>query len=158
MEPDQILQDILRQARQLGIPVSDRVAPHIVLNKRAKKRYGRCMLQNGVYTIEISAFIPPEDLLVLHETIAHEVLHTCPGCMNHGPLWKSYAAQMAARYGYRIERTAKEPLVREDPPEARYLLECTACGMQYPRQKMSRSVRYAACYRCRCGGRLRRLR
>lgn len=157
MHPDQILADVLRQAKAAGVPVSDKIDPHVVLNTRAKKRYGRCVLQNGRYQIEISAFIPQNDLRLLHEVIAHEVLHTCPGCMNHGARWKLYAKVLCDRYGYTIGRTAKEPLVQESAPKARYMLECTACGAQIPRQKMSRAVEHPALYRCKCGGKLRRV-
>lgn len=158
MELNRILADVIRQAKTIGIPVSDRIAPDVIINTRAKKRYGRCVLQNGIYTIEVSAYIPREDLLRLHEVIAHEVLHTCPGCMNHGARWKVYAEKMQAQYGYSIQRTAKEPLVPENPPEARYVLVCTACGMRIPRQKKSRAVEHPELYRCKCGGMLRRLR
>ena len=152
MELNAILSDVIRQAKMIGIPVSDKIAPDVVINTRAKKRYGRCVLQNGVYTIEVSAYIPKENLVRLHEVIAHEVLHTCPGCMNHGARWKSYAEKMRARYCYSIQRTAKEPLVSDDPSPARYLLVCTKCGMQFPRRKKSRAVEHPELYRCKCGG------
>ena len=106
-----ILQDVLRQAKEIGIPVSDKIDPTVILNTRAKKRYGRCILQNGTYTIEISAYLVDAGLRTIHEVIVHEVLHTCPGCMNHGPLWKQYASMMTKRYGYTVERTAKTPLI-----------------------------------------------
>ncbi|MBP3705581.1 MAG: SprT-like domain-containing protein [Clostridia bacterium] len=156
MDFDAILQDVIRQARMLDIPVPVNIEPHVVLNTRAKKRYGRCIYQQGKYTVELSAYLFDASPLTVHEVIAHEVLHACPGCMNHGALWKAYAARMGARYGYKIERTAKEPLVREEAPKARYILECVSCGMQIPRQKMSRAVEHPELYRCKCGGKLRR--
>lgn len=157
MDFDAILQDVVRQAKMIDVPVSDKIEPHVVLNTRAKKRYGRCIGRGGLYTIELSAYLKDASTHLVHEVIAHEVLHTCPGCMNHGALWKKYAAQMSAHYGYTIMRTAKEPLVPQEAPKARYVLECLSCGMQIPRQKKSRAVEHPELYRCKCGGKLRRL-
>ena len=113
MDFNAILADVVRQAKMIGIPVSNRIHPRVELNTRAKKRYGRCIYKDGNYTIELSAYLSGVSLLLVHEVIAHEVLHTCPGCMNHGSLWKRYAELMGERYGYQISRTAKEPLVPE---------------------------------------------
>ena len=157
MDFDVILQDVIRQAEVLGIPVAKNIQPHVVLNSRAKKRYGRCILKDNVYTIELSAFLLDARLQTAYEVMAHEVLHTCPNCMNHGALWKAYAAKMGERYGYSISRTAKEPLVREAAPKAKYILECSVCKRQFPRQKLSRAVEHPELYRCKCGGKLRRI-
>ena len=156
MDLDAVLQDVLRQAAGIGIPVAKNIAPHVVLNSRAKKRYGRCILKNNVYTIELSAFLVDAKPQLIYEVMAHEVLHTCPGCMNHGVLWKAHAAKMGERYGYSISRTMKTPLALEAAPKAKYILECTVCRRQYPRQKMSRAVEHPELYRCQCGGTLRR--
>ena len=158
MNINNILQDVLRQAKEIGIPVSDKIDPTVILNTRAKKRYGRCILQNGTYTIEISAYLVDAGLRTIHEVVVHEVLHTCPGCMNHGPLWKQYASMMTKRYGYTVERTAKTPLITEKPAEARYILQCSNCGIQIRRMKKSSVVEHPERYRCTCGGRLIRLR
>lgn len=158
MNFDAVLQTVILQAKAAGIPVSDRIHPQITINTRAKKRYGRCIYKDGRYTIELSAHLQNADNHLVHTVMAHEVLHTCPGCMNHGEDWKYYAAVMGKQYGYAIERAAKEPLIQEKPVEARYLLECTACGMQIVRCRKSRVVEYPHLYRCKCGGKLRRLR
>ena len=57
------------------------------------------------------------------QTLAHEVLHTCPGCRNHGALWKEYAARMNGAYGYAISRTGTcEALGVADVRPVRYRL------------------------------------
>lgn len=158
MDFDAMLRAVLEQVRTAGIPAAARIDPHVRLNTRAKKRYGRCICKNGRYEIELSAHLVHADSSFVYTVLAHEVLHTCPGCMNHGPLWKQYAARMRERYGYLIARTAQYALVPEAPREAPYLLQCAACGTLFPRQRMSRSVRESGRYRCRCGGKLLRLR
>lgn len=39
------------------------------------------------------------------QVLAHEILHTCRGCANHGLRWKDYAQRMNELYGYGVERT-----------------------------------------------------
>ena len=158
MNFDELLQSVLQEARAAGIPVSSHIAPHVERNTRAKKRYGRCIKKRDGYQIELSAYLEQADSAFVRTVLAHEVMHTCPGCMNHGASWKRYAAKMRDRYGYEITRTSGYPLLPEkEPPAARYMLQCTACGTKFPRQKLSRLVQEPSRYRCRCGGRLIRL-
>ena len=106
MDFDAALQHVLEQVRAAGIPASAQIDPQVRVNTRAKKRYGRCIFRDGRYEIELSARLQAADSSVVHTVLAHEVLHTCPGCMNHGARWKQYAAKMGERYGYSIQRTA----------------------------------------------------
>lgn len=157
-----LLQQVIGQARALGIPVSARIQPQVRLNSRAKKRFGCCIGGPGQgYTIELSAALPAAGRAVCLQTLAHEVLHTCPGCQNHGPAWKAYAARMGAAYGYAIHRTDKPEalgvqLPAAAPPRRRWCVTCTACGRRFYRQKSCPVVRTPARYRCAaCGGSLR---
>ena len=91
------------------------------------------------------------------QTLAHEVLHTCPGCRNHGALWKEYAARMNGAYGYAISRTGTcEALGVADVRPVRYRLVCERCGQEFCRSRRSPLVDHPERYRCRCGGVLRR--
>lgn len=158
MNFDEMLKSVTAEARALGIPVADTIRPQVQRNTRAKKRFGRCIHTAGTYTVEISAYLENADETFVRTVLAHEVLHTCPGCMNHGAAWKRYAALMRQQYGYAIARTASNTLLPEtEPPAARYVLQCTACGAVFPRQKKSRLVQYPNRYRCKCGGKLTRL-
>ena len=57
------------------------------------------------YTIEINSILLNEEVpeWALYETILHELLHTLPGCMNHGSKWRKYAAIVNRRLGYNIK-------------------------------------------------------
>ena len=91
------------------------------------------------------------------QTLAHEVLHTCPGCRNHGALWKEYAARMNGAYGYAISRTGTcEALGVGDVRPVRPRLLCNRCGRVFCRGRRSPLVDHPERYRCRCGGVLRR--
>ena len=141
----------------LGIPLSKDIDPQPVVNTRAQRRLGCCVHREGRYTIQVSQSVldnPP----LLRATLAHELLHTCPGCRNHGERWKSYAQRMNQAYGYQIRRTsACEELQVPDVKPVRHLLVCQSCGREFPRATASVLVRHPERYRCRCGGTLRRL-
>ena len=94
------------------------------------------------------------------QTLAHELIHTCPGCQNHGPLFQQYAAVMNRQYGYQIQRTnTPEELGLSTPlSTAKYLLQCRQCGRKFARERLSAAVRHPDNYHCPCGGRLQRIR
>lgn len=79
----------------------------ITINRRAKKRWGQCRLIDGKYYINISEVLLREENSIrgLEETIIHELIHTCEGCMNHGPVWKAYVEIVNKAFGYNIKRT-----------------------------------------------------
>ncbi len=100
------LKEVIKQAQDIGIPVPADICEQVDINPRPKKRYGCCRLKKGVYHIEVSEFILNCDPDKIRGVIAHEVLHTCRGCYNHGDMWKRYAAMMNSAYGYNIKRTS----------------------------------------------------
>ena len=155
-EIDNLLARVTAQARAVSIPVSEHIRPQVRLNRRAKTRFGCCVRQGGTYTIELSARLAregSEDAIL--QVLAHEVLHTCYGCSNHGARWKGYAQRMNAAYGYHISRTDKfEDLGLEDDRPVRYWVVCTKCGRRIPRMKRSPLTDHPERYRCQCGGTL----
>lgn len=156
-EFDALLARAVEQARALGIPVSARISPRVAVNRRAVTRFGCCIRRGGEYVIELSERLLEAEERACMQTLAHEVLHTCPGCRNHGPRWKAYAAQMNAAYGYAISRTGTcQQLGVEDTRTIRHLVVCTRCGRQFPRTRLSPLVAHPERYRCTCGGSLRR--
>lgn len=90
----------------LGIPYAEIPKERWTVNTRAKSRLGQARKRNGEYSINISADILHDKypLEFLKNTVIHELLHTCKGCMNHGEKWKAYAEKVNAKYGYNIER------------------------------------------------------
>lgn len=155
---DALLQEVIAQARALGIPVSRSILPHVQINRRATGRFGACFLkkETGFFQIELSDVMLAAPKEICCETLAHEVLHTCYGCMNHKERWRHYAERMNSAYGYRISRTgkAKEMGVREKSAP-RYWLVCTKCGREVTRERRSKLVMHPEAYRCKCGGRLK---
>ncbi len=156
---DNMLADACVQLLALGVPVSPHIRQGVEVNTRVQRRLGCCIFQEGAYTIQVSSRIL-DDLPLLWETLLHELLHTCPGCGNHGEKWKAHAQKVNQALGTRIQRTVKldgapQPLRRE---EDKYLLRCEDCGKEIRRMRMSKVVKAPWRYRCLCGGKLKRVR
>ena len=128
------------------------------LNRRAQSRLGLCKKQGGRYTVEISSKLLDERTSVqtLIETILHEQLHTCYGCMKHTGRWKLLAQRVNDAFGFSVARTADEDSIPEDMlPKPKYIVRCRGCGLELPRQKLSPLVKHPERYRCaKCGGKL----
>lgn len=159
-ELNALLQEMIQRLRGLKIPVSERIQPEVTINRRAKKRLGCCFCgKDGVYRIEVSASLlsDPEKLRM---TLAHELLHTCYGCMNHGKRWKSYALRVKDSLGISVSRLMPLKEEEQSPEEVllRYVVECQSCKKRYPRQRLSNLIKHPERYRCgKCGGKLKRL-
>ena len=152
-EADRLLALVLAQAKAAGIPVSRQILPTVLINTRARTRFGCCRRLPEGFRIELSAFLLDGDESVIRQTLAHEVLHTCPGCSNHGPVWQRWADLMNRTCGYRIRRTdSPEALGLADTRPVRWLVVCSSCGKEIPRMKRSPLVTHPERYRCRCGG------
>ena len=71
---------------------------NVLVNSRAS-RWGRCTKRGSFYTIELSVELLRDDVSdsATMDTVVHEVLHTCEGCMNHKALWKTFGITRAQR-------------------------------------------------------------
>lgn len=97
-----------------------------------------CMKRQGRFIIELSERLLLSEEIACRQTLAHEVLHTCPNCQNHQACWRTYAMAMNDHFGYSIRRTQSgEELGVEPFGMPRYLLECQQCGAQLRRMRRS---------------------
>ena len=145
-----------------GIPIGK--IREVQVNGRAR-RWGRCTKRpDGTYVIQINACLLMDDVddMGLMDTLVHEVLHTCDGCMNHGPLWKHYADIMNRKYGYNIKRlnsASEKGLESVRLSRAKYIIRCLDCGEVYTYEREGRAVKLIKRYgfnsgcSCRCGSR-----
>ena len=150
---------------KIGIPISKDICPEIRFAK-ATSWYGMCeprRYHNGrMYKFRIcfSEYHLASDEKSVRNTIIHELLHTCPDCLNHGPKWQKYAAVVNAKMSYDIKRcggdkeSAAESLAkgREEKYGMGHLLECKKCGAQWKRTRHSNFTLHPERYTCRCGG------
>lgn len=177
-ELDGKLKFVIGQARELNIPVPYNISENVRVNPRPKRRFGCCRRNGDSFIVEVSGFIMECDESKIRNVLAHEILHTCPGCHDHGKIWKRYADAMNYTYGYHIKRTSSfDEMGLDDPAEpaesadgvhgsgsaatahrrsssVKYIITCRKCGREYPRKRRSKVVREIGRYRCSCGGRL----
>lgn len=161
-EIEKCLQEVIKECHHLNIPISKQIDPKIRINKRAKSRFAACMkdkrFQDPVFVIEIGNALLEIDEKKVGSILAHEVLHTCYGCNNHGRVWKAYAYKMNRTYGYQIKTTASyEELGLAKPDKTiryRYVIVCKKCSKKFYRQKRSKLITNLSQYRCQCGGKL----
>ena len=147
----------------------------VAVNTRAKKRWGQCKCNYiGFYggkpqydfTINISSVLLDERVPIesLQNTIIHEILHTCPGCQNHGAEWKRRAAKVKHNLGYDIKRCSgfsemgiTDEMQKEYRPY-KYMVQCKKCGRVVGRQKMCHMIKHPESWRCGvCSGEFERI-
>ena len=164
---DQLLQQVIAEAKALRIPLGT-IADEVKINPRAKRRFGCCRSERNFhgrssFTIELSAKVLACQEDKIREILAHEILHTCPGCQNHGKKWKIYAGRMNQTYGYAITTTTSEQAMglpetagARQAETAKYFLQCQGCGAILARRRACPLTRDPSRYRCaKCGGKLK---
>ena len=149
----------------------------VTVNHRAKKRWGQCKgsfagyASNGerryTYSINISEILLDERVPIesLQNTVIHEILHTCPGCQNHGPEWKRRADKVKKELGYNIKRctNAAEKGISETVTERyydpdKYKVRCKKCGKVIGKSRMCNLVKYPQTYvHTKCNGTFERI-
>lgn len=147
-----LLQEVITEATNINIPISINIVPTITINTRAKGRFGQCKKHNGQYLIEISQYLTEAEEKYIREVLAHEILHTCPNCMNHGRQWKLHAMRMNYKYGYEISRTnscANMGITSPKITEAKYVIICQDCGCKTHKQRECKVIRLID--KCHCG-------
>lgn len=148
------LNAILEQCNILNIPIGKDII--IMTDYRSSRNLGRCTklsyykikdteLEDYDYQIKISKFVFKEDRNLLKNTLAHELLHTCENCMNHGNQWKYFAAKMNKNYDYDIKILYNSGTTKR----AKYIIECTSCGNKATRYKDCKAIQNL--HRCSCG-------
>lgn len=143
----------------INIPVASNCK--FIVNSRAKRRWGRCIQNEDDFTIQVSSTLLDErnPKSALHSTIAHELLHTCPDCMNHGNLWQEYADKVTRILGITVKTkmsSAEKNVAYQELPK--YLLKCKKCGHVFGRHRMCDSVKWPMFFHCNCGGELERIK
>ena len=117
------------------------------------------------YKITINkAYLQNSDPQSVHDTIVHEVLHSIPGCMNHGKKWSYYARQfMTALPQFNISRCTNNEgfnnyLKKAMETQAKYTIICKKCGARFYKTRKSQWMDYlmrggkCCAYHKNCGG------
>ena len=156
-----IAENCTENLKAIGIPCGK--VKSFSVNTRAKNRWGQTRYNRAgnFYEININiALCDGSHEEGLRNTLYHELLHTCPGCMNHGNLWNRYGRMVQSKLGYKILRcdtaenkgfSSGEYQYNLEP--VRYLFQCSECGSLIKRRRESKFTKHYDLYRCgRCGG------
>ncbi|MCR5343321.1 MAG: hypothetical protein K6E70_08165 [Butyrivibrio sp.] len=156
---NRLKEECLREIADCGIEIGQ--VKSWSINSRARSRWGQCRKEvDGTFSIQISDRLLEDDRITekaCKETIIHEILHTCKGCMTHQGKWKTYADMMNLRYGYNIKRITRgeEKGVENYKPKqmaVKYIMTCGGCGATIYRKRSSKFTRNYRNYSCtRCG-------
>jgi predicted SprT family Zn-dependent metalloprotease len=138
----------------------------VKVNTRLKSTWGRCGYlnkQKNSYKIDINPILLADDVedVAVKNTIIHEILHSCDGCMNHGQKWKAKANIINRKYPqYNIARTSssEELGIDKEKRDYKYKVQCQKCQKIYGYYRISRVVKYPDYFKCKCGGKLKRLK
>ena len=140
----------------INMDISDKIVS-VKCNHRLTAALGRCKRNSrtGIYEIEISPVMLADNVddRVTKDTIIHELIHTCPGCMNHGYEWKRRAEIVNRKLGYNISRLAKTSElvshgVEVKRREYKYALKCPKCGAEWKYKKWCDALENPGRYQC----------
>ena len=119
----------------LGYPEMANYTYEVQISTRAKRQLGYCQ-EIGVnhYKIVISdCYLRKLSPAEIHNTIMHEVCHSAPGCMNHGPKWIEVARKVNARFEFTpITRFAYgDEVTQVFQDNKKYFIVCKNCNRKY---------------------------
>lgn len=136
--------EVIDDMDALDIPYSKNIV-EVTINRRAKARWGLCRRRGNNYYIQIAESLLDDSIddMGAKNTIAHEIIHTCPGCMNHGTTWKMYADRLSV-FGYLIKRTdsAEDKGVKQEVVDKtyKYIVTCGSCGSVVAKNRRSTDI------------------
>lgn len=135
----------------LNIPIADCI--RVKVNSRAKKRWGLCTLEcQDEYVIEISNRLLDDSISeeATFNTMIHELLHTCPNCMNHGKEWKKWADVINRNTKYNIKRTTScaEKGIESVSRFPKYTVTCDICNAEWHYNRAGNVIQNLN--RCKC--------
>lgn len=105
-----------------------------------------------LFTIQISSRLLADEIKeeATFNTMIHELLHTCPDCMNHGDKWKKWANIVNENTIYNIKRTTSsaEKGIEMPVKTPKYTVTCTDCGREWFYNRAGAVIQ--SIRRCRC--------
>ena len=164
-----LFNECVMEMESIGMDISTRIL-EVKVNSRLSRALGRCgivyrTMEGGAwYRIEIQPNMLADGIAdrVPKNTLMHELIHTCPGCMNHGYEFQRRAEAVNRKLGYNIHTTTNsESLeaagVQLKRKSANYRIVCMKCGKTVEtRSRWSSTLEHIGSYRhSNCGGNLK---
>ena len=162
---NKIMNDCIAELNSIGMTYYSKNITSITVNNRLSRALGRCIRSGGSFRIELAGKTAADnvDIYFIRNVVMHELVHTMPGCWNHGPLFQSYARRINAKLGYHVSTTETEanmqaagvqPIVKKEV--ARFALVCGKCGktIAYRQRKCALTEHPGNYTHTECGGSL----
>ena len=112
----------------------------IAFNPRLTRSCGRTRRFNGTFEVDFSFdFFKRGGENSIRDTIAHESVHTVPGCLNHGDGFRA-AARRLEKHGYHVARLCQDEkyakyITQKEALGTTYHVVCEDCGWDGTRRK-----------------------
>jgi predicted metal-dependent hydrolase len=104
-----ILKEAISNIRKLGLKSKYRVKRKLLVSSRYRTAWAKCCYDTKTgFEICISDKMFTANLEAARTIIYHEVIHTLPGCFNHGPNFKNAAALINKRFTVKVSRFMTE--------------------------------------------------
>lgn len=150
------------EVKSVGLEPGDIV--NVSINSRAKNRWGQTRRvmnsrYDSIFSIDISDRLLHDNVSdeAAKETIIHEIIHTIPGCFDHGRQWQIAAEKINAKYPkYNIKRTnsPEEKGIQVTNDDYKYIVSCDVCHKEYGYNRAAKVIKNPNHFRCVCGGTL----
>lgn len=131
------------------------------LSKHNRKTLGRCHWDGYEYDIMLNPNMlnfEQDGIRTIKNTLAHELCHTLPGCMNHGREFHAKAKLINQLMGYIIDTKAdvdSSAYFRKYLPDANYKTVCDNCGQEVLKAHLCDEIKNPGRYRCgKCGAKI----
>lgn len=166
----QITIDVINEAIQNGIKVIKSVYPRFVIPTFTSVKIGKSRTswasisknQDNSFKLRVSNCYEEisnsqKAKIRLESTMIHELIHTIPGCLNHGKKFKLFANLINEKYNnkYHICRCTSmtEFGINQKNKNIKYIIECSNCHNQYEykrKPKYSSSFIHEFCWCNKC--------
>lgn len=160
--------DALALCNESNIPYGTILS--VETSTRMSRSLGITYRKASGFIIRISMVILQDDIPndTILSVLIHEILHTIPGCFNHGHLWKEYAAIINHAYPNLIITQYADPKKLSIPtPKKRkrastqkktFRFICKRCKKELIFYKKNKFVKHHKDYRCTCGGKFKKIK
>lgn len=143
MDLYQIYDETYKELKKIKIPVKK---AKLKISKLKKIR-GKCLCVNNKYTIQImEKLVNSNDEASIKRTLAHELLHTVEGSMNHKDKWLANARKAEDIYHYGLFEAYEETNTAEQGP-IKQIYYCEYCGLTYNSYTENDKLRCSWCGR-----------
>ncbi len=121
--------------------------------------FGKCSFsKRTIYVSKVVSEFYDEDKVL--DTIIHEMCHAITPKSKHTGRWKEIITHVNSVYDMSLQRcyTPSKEQEQERVQIAKYIVLCDSCKKEIARQKMSNVIKHTSDYRCKCGGKLTRIK